>query len=132
MTWMGSISPLVGDIAATRGAVTDHLTGAGASDEVEVVTLLVSEVVSNAVLHGSAPRSIVVDVSHDVIHVEVHDHEPGDPVVRPVDITRIGGNGMRIVDGLSSAWGVRHVPDDGKQVWFDVFRRSSAAGSAFA
>lgn len=110
------------DVAATRGAVADHLTSLGAHDHVEVVTLLVSEVVSNAVLHGAAPRSIMVAVFPEAIHVEVNDNEPTEPVVQPIDAGRIGGNGMRIVEGLSSDWGVRQVDGNGKQVWFDVVR----------
>jgi hypothetical protein len=37
---------------------------------------------------------------------------------------------MRIVDGLSSAWGVAHHVGDGKHVWFDVFRRPAPLGGA--
>jgi anti-sigma regulatory factor (Ser/Thr protein kinase) len=130
--WKGQISPQVGDIAATRGAVADHLTSVGVEDEIDVVTLLVSEVVSNAVLHGAGPRAIEVDVCAEKIHVEVSDQTPGDPVVRPVDVARVGGNGMRIVDALSSAWGVAHHPGDGKHVWFDVFRAPAPLGGATA
>ncbi len=128
--WKGQISPLVADIAATRGAVAEHLASLGIHDEIDVVTLLVSEVVSNAVLHGTAPRAIEVVVSSAAIHVEVSDWAPADPVVRPVDAARSGGNGMRIVDALSSAWGVRHDPVDGKQVWFDVFRTPAPLGGS--
>ena len=128
--WKGQISPQVGDIAATRGAVAEHLASLGIHDEIDVVTLLVSEVVSNAVLHGTAPRAIKVEVSAEMIHVEVSDRAGADPVVRPIDVARIGGNGMRIVEELSSAWGVRHHPGDGKQVWFDVFRTPAPLGGS--
>lgn len=131
MSWRGTISPHIRDIALARRAVADHMAAAGAGEEVELVTLLVSEVVSNAVLHGAEPRSIAVDVSEDTIHVEVSDGTPVDPVVRPVDTGRVSGNGMRIVEGLSTAWGVHHDPDGGKRVWFDVLRTSSP-GSRFA
>lgn len=128
--WKGQISTKVADVAATRGAVADHLASLGIQEEIDLVTLLVSEVVSNAVLHGAAPQAIEVDVSPQMIHVEVSDQAPAEPVVQPVDVARIGGNGMRIVDGLSSAWGVSQHPGNGKHVWFDVFRAAAPLGGS--
>ncbi len=49
--------------------------------------------------------------------VAVTDQSPDPPVVRTTDVDVPGGQGMRLVDRLSSAWGVQ-LDATGKAVWF--------------
>ena len=103
---------LVIGLLADRVAATDL-------DDVEV---LVSELVTNAVRHGQvgADDTLVVHLAlgEDVLRVEVCDNGPGFSVP-PVPSPRPGGggNGLMLVDRLSSAWGV--AGDDGTCVWFE-------------
>ncbi len=89
--------------------------------EADDVVLVVSELVTNAVLHGSAPRSIAIDITPIDVVVEVSDASSAVPVVRDADLLCAGGNGMRIVDRLATSWGVEQNPV-GKTVWFRLDR----------
>ena len=86
------------------------------------VVVLASELVTNAVRHGGAGAddTVVVHlaIAADVLRVEVCDHGPGfEPpaVLRPR--AEGGGNGLILVERLSSSWGV--AGDDGTCVWFE-------------
>ena len=91
---------------------------------VEPLTLVVSELVANAVRHGRPPiqlllRRVGLGVRVDV-HDEAHGYGPtkdiGGPVQRP-DLDAQGGRGKFLVDALSARHGVHQIPDDGKDVW---------------
>ena len=111
------------DVRALRHHVVDQLHGEGvaAADD---VTLMVSELVTNALVHATDPRSLAIEVTPEAVIVEVSDGSHVVPVVRAVDPNRLGGNGMRIVHELSSAWGV-DVTSAGKTVWFRQDRGDS-------
>jgi anti-sigma regulatory factor (Ser/Thr protein kinase) len=86
------------------------------------VGVLVSEVVTNAVRHGGADRdrTIVVHVAlaQEVLRVEVCDQGPGfTPPRTPRPHAQGGGNGLVLLDRMSSRWGV--AVDDGTCVWFE-------------
>ncbi len=86
------------------------------------VGLLATELVANALRHsGLGPESkIVVSAQFvtDFIRVEVRDPGPGfDPALRH----GAKGFGLRMVDKLSSRWGVETTA--GTRVWFEIDRR---------
>jgi anti-sigma regulatory factor (Ser/Thr protein kinase) len=83
-------------------------------------TLVLSELVTNAVIHAATDVHVCVELRDDIgIHLEVGDDGTAMPRVVPAEPDLIGGAGMRIVDQLVSAWGVRRV-GDGKIVWADL------------
>ena len=83
-------------------------------------TLVLSELVTNAVIHAATDVHVSVELRDgDQIHLEVGDDGRALPHVVPVEPEHIGGAGMRIVDQLVSAWGVRRVGDC-KIVWADL------------
>ncbi|MEO3813178.1 ATP-binding protein [Sphaerisporangium sp. B11E5] len=89
----------------------------------DTVTLLVSEVVTNAILHsdsrnGGRIRVSLADCS-DFVHVDVVD--AGGETVPHVrdDRSGEGGRGLQIVQMLASRWGVRR-DTAGRAVWFQV------------
>jgi anti-sigma regulatory factor (Ser/Thr protein kinase) len=85
--------------------------------------LLVSELVTNAVLHSRGGVSLTLAVADGVLEVGVADPGPRLPPQRSLTPgsgppwTAEGGRGLRLVDRLSVEWGVVAV-DPGKQVWF--------------
>lgn len=95
-------------------------------DDVGVVVLLASELVTNAVRHGAAP--IVLRLQHWGANVRVEVRDGGD-TFRPAsvaswDLTAEGGRGLALVEALATSWGST-VPADmpiGKAVWFEVAR----------
>lgn len=88
-------------------------------EALEVVLLLASELVTNAVQHGLGPVDVHAMWDAKGVHVEVGDQSPGRPVLKAVDPEALSGRGLILVDGLSSAWGVLGTTT-GKVVWFTV------------
>jgi anti-sigma regulatory factor (Ser/Thr protein kinase) len=88
----------------------------------QVVVLLASELVANAVKHAKAELvAIRFEVIPRHIRVEVSDEGPGfapDPV--ELDPSGVGGWGLHLVDELSSRWGVDE--GEGARVWFEIDR----------
>jgi anti-sigma regulatory factor (Ser/Thr protein kinase) len=90
-------------------------------DRLDVLVLLTSEVVTNAVLHARTEAQLTVVVSAGAVRVEVIDGEPREPVPRRAAIDDTSGRGMQLIDALSSRWGVE-PHGVGKLVWFEVDR----------
>jgi hypothetical protein len=51
--------------------------------------------------------------------VEVLDQSDEEPQLLPLDLDRLGGNGLRLVEALADHWGVSRFPH-AKSVWFVV------------
>jgi len=105
-------------IAPLRGRV-DNRT-------LDDVRLVVSELVTNAVIHApGAPISVRVDVDdRGVVRGEIEDHGgEGGVRPRPTSPDQAGGYGLGIVDALTDRWG---VGDGTTRVWFELTDTSSA------
>ena len=91
------------------------------AEVVEVAELLVSELMTNAIVHGGDHASLVVEVNVKHVHVEVLDLNATMNLqpFKKVEPTCEHGRGLAIVDALATSWGVRprYV---GKAVWFDL------------
>jgi anti-sigma regulatory factor (Ser/Thr protein kinase) len=79
--------------------------------------LLVSELATNAIHHGSGGFTVSLERLANAIRVEVSDGGSGLPVLLAPSVDRTSGRGLRIVQALSDEWGVRRGPS-GKTVWF--------------
>ena len=89
-------------------------------DLVEGAVLLVSEVLTNSVVHVGADVVVTVSCpSERAVVVGVSDPGPLHPVVRDVDLDAVTGRGLAMVEMLASGFG--SVPTAaGKLVWFSV------------
>lgn len=87
---------------------------------IDDASLLVNEVVSNAVEHGDPPVRLGVSVNDGHARMDVKDANPQEPEPKPRDTEAEHGRGMILLDELSDRWGVEQIPGDGKSVWFDV------------
>jgi anti-sigma regulatory factor (Ser/Thr protein kinase) len=110
-----------GEVPRARRMVADVVTAWAVPADLDVVLLLTSELVTNALLHGSPPLELRAFPLPQGLHVEVRDGAAGrDP--RPQhrlaqdDLT---GRGLALVELLSDRWGWRQVAY-GKLVWFEV------------
>lgn len=93
----------------TRKALFDW----GLSEYTEVVELIVSEYVTNAVVHGDGPVKVRVSCDSEYLRIEVHDDGPGRPVRRPVSASSECGRGLEVVDGvLAPQGGWRTLDED--------------------
>jgi anti-sigma regulatory factor (Ser/Thr protein kinase) len=93
----------------------------------DTVRLLVTELVSNSVVHAGADNESTITLrvvaSADCARVEVEDRGPGFmPFSVEPDRERGGGFGLFLVDKLSDRWGVE--PEQPARVWFEVDRRA--------
>jgi anti-sigma regulatory factor (Ser/Thr protein kinase) len=120
--------PLVSDArspSAAREALRDMRDEIGA-ERLPVVELLVSELVTNALIHGRPSAAadaadMRVRLCPDRVRVEVRDDGRGfRPTARTPDQDAGSGWGLHIVGELADAWGVE--PGARNCVWFEVAR----------
>lgn len=115
------LSPGPEAIPAARRAL-DGLSGLIDRTVWEDLRLLVTELVTNGVRHGSrrGPVEVAVSVSEEKVRVEVSDDGRGfSPPSAPMPHNDgSGGWGLQLVDRVASTWGVR--VDDGTCVWFEL------------
>lgn len=88
----------------------------------QVVELLSSELLANAVLHGTTSTAIGVQIRNTevVVRVSVSDGGTAEPVVLHNEPTAPSGRGMAIVEAMSTRWGVQAHSSGGKTVWFEL------------
>jgi hypothetical protein len=88
------------------------------------VALLVSEAVTNAVIHG-APAvmgtvTVAGELSPDRLRLEVTNvGDPFEPVAALPPVSEPAGRGLFLIETLSRAWGQRHASGE-TSVWFEV------------
>jgi anti-sigma regulatory factor (Ser/Thr protein kinase) len=90
-------------------------------DHCETAALLVSELVTNAVIHGRTRATLVAERPGNVLRVSVVDADPQMPdpgKETPEDAE--SGRGLRIVAAVADRWGVETLPEGGKAVWFEL------------
>jgi anti-sigma regulatory factor (Ser/Thr protein kinase) len=109
---------------AARHAVRTWLQSRDCGDDAtDTAALLVTELVSNAVVHAKGPSLwlTVDEIMANVLHVAVRD---GSQVIPPnspqaPDVRRKGGRGLFMVEALSTRWGCEPLRT-GKRVWFEL------------
>jgi anti-sigma regulatory factor (Ser/Thr protein kinase) len=82
--------------------------------------LAVSELVTNAVLHGREPVVLRLTRTQQCVRVEVEDGSPISPSFSMLDPTAVTGRGLMLISAASDRWGVEPIAE-GKQVWFELF-----------
>ena len=89
--------------------------------------LVVSELMTNAVLHGAPPFDVRIR-GDGTVRVEVEDRGRNLPIMVTASADWMTGRGLALVRTLSSRWGVEAVDGAGKMVWAEL----SPAGGAGA
>ncbi|MDX6198805.1 MAG: hypothetical protein QOJ79_1956 [Actinomycetota bacterium] len=114
-----ALAPTGRSAAAARRALEQVLGEAEFAGLLDEALLLVTELVTNAVVHAGTEIELRIETSPDGVHVEVIDRSPGSlPVIRPAPAeTREGGRGVFLLDAVATEWGTRHFAG-GKSVWF--------------
>ncbi|MDP9685901.1 SpoIIE family protein phosphatase [Streptomyces griseoviridis] len=87
---------------------------------VDTVLLIVSELVTNALVHTDGPVRLDLTLLGGRLRVAVADSSPRTPA-RPTSIgwQATGGRGILLVEATSAAWGTLPV-SGGKQVWSEI------------
>ncbi|MFJ8147096.1 ATP-binding protein [Streptomyces sp. NPDC096094] len=126
------VRPDPSEVGRARRWARSRLAGAGIeADEplAETLVLLVSELVTNAVVHtGSSavlrlvlPGAVAEGAEEATVRLEVDDASDRAPVARCVDGEATGGRGLALVDGLADRWGWSRE-GTGKRIWCELDR----------
>jgi len=111
-----------------RRSLEDWLGSAVDAEQRGSARLLVSELVTNAVVHGHGGITLRATLDEDRLLVEVIDEGDGfERTVRQHDFAGIGGRGLSIVDAESSRWGIH---EGTTHVWFELERPGPRLGTA--
>lgn len=118
--------PAVSDSIPLARREVDRLASEVDEEQLEVLRLLVSEMVSNSIRHAEGSRSVEVRVrlGRRSIRLEVEDRGPGFRPPRAAP-SASGGWGLVIVDRLAQRWGVRSGPKT--TVWLELDRYAKTA-----
>jgi anti-sigma regulatory factor (Ser/Thr protein kinase) len=122
------------DLPRTRGAPTlarrslaRWFAGDVEGDELRTAELLVSELVTNAVMHGRGTITLRAHLDEDRLLVEVIDEGGGfERTIRNREFDSVGGRGLAIVDAEASRWGIH---EGTTHVWFELEQRGPRLGS---
>jgi anti-sigma regulatory factor (Ser/Thr protein kinase) len=83
----------------------------------EDVVLVVSELVTNAAVHGRGVRDLLLQALPGMLRIEVRDRDLATPRPRDGRPGTPGGYGLHIVERLATEWGYAVDPGSGKTVW---------------
>ncbi|MEU2899173.1 ATP-binding protein [Streptomyces sp. NPDC088106] len=124
------IRPDPAEVGRARRWARSRLAGSGiGADEplAEILILLVSELVTNAVVHTGCPAVLRLSLpgaeaaEEAIVRLEVADRSDRAPVPRCVDGESTGGRGLALVDGLADRWGWS-AEGAGKRIWCELDR----------
>ncbi|MDQ0772517.1 PAS domain-containing protein/anti-sigma regulatory factor (Ser/Thr protein kinase) [Streptomyces aurantiacus] len=92
----------------------------GVTDEPDAILLIVSELVTNALVHTDGQVRLDLTLINNRMRVAVADISPRTPI-KPTSIgwEATGGRGILLVEALSATWGTVPV-SGGKQVWAEL------------
>ena len=97
------------DVRAVRAEAREFLATNPWASAQEDVLLVVSELVTNAVLHGSGPVTVTLNPAPPDLIITVTDRGGADPARRHPDGDDEYGRGLEIVEQLSTSWHVVHA-----------------------
>ena len=106
-------------VRRARRLVTTAVSATGYDELVDVATLLVSEVVTNSVLHAGTEIQLRFRATPGGVRVEVFDRSPLMPRIRHYDAEATTGRGLALVSALAATWGVDRE-NGGKTLWFEL------------
>jgi DNA-binding NarL/FixJ family response regulator len=115
------LSPEAPSARQARRFVDETLRRWECDDLLDTVELLVSELVTNAVIHARSDVDVSVQLLTDRVRIEVADQSPDGVRRREVTTDGSSGRGISMVETLATAWGVT-ATRAGKAVWFEVAR----------
>lgn len=113
----------VAEIPRSRHYVAEVLERAGAK-VTDALLLVASELITNAVRHGTGEVELRVIVEPDCVRLEVLDDghvTVSAPAESPAP-SALGGRGLLLVQGVADRWGSEYETDGRTLVWAEVAR----------
>ncbi|MFE0701966.1 ATP-binding protein [Streptomyces sp. NPDC058872] len=119
------VGPDPAEVGRARRWARSRLAGSGIEDDeslIETLVLLISELVTNAVVHTGCPAVLrMLFAAEGGVRVEVADASDRPPRPRHAAGSDTNGRGLELVDGLADRWGWQ-VEGVGKSIWCEVDR----------
>jgi anti-sigma regulatory factor (Ser/Thr protein kinase) len=101
-------------VGRAREQARNALPGLGLADYAELAELIVSELVTNALVHGNGQIEVHLSYARGSLRAAVHDCGAGRPVRQHPAADSESGRGLELIDGLIEPYGgTRGVVDDG-------------------
>jgi len=117
-----AVELVVGDDLDAVPRARKQVTGALSDVPPEVVDdvrLVVTELVTNGLLHGRGPVHVRAEQTTDGVRIEVEDAGPHLPVLPQPSTEAMTGRGLALVSRVASSWGITPVRG-GKVVWVEL------------
>lgn len=114
-----TLSPGPRSVAVARRYAVETCRAADYHGDYDTLVSLVSEVATNALIHGDGQVRVRVLNQGPRLRVEVSDDSDAMPAIRTLDRDVEGGRGLALIDTLAAAWGADPEPH-GKTVWFEL------------
>ncbi|MFI9250469.1 SpoIIE family protein phosphatase [Streptomyces sp. NPDC053069] len=122
-------------IAEARRHLRELLHDWAGADQVDSAVLLVSEMVTNVLVHTDADALLLAEVTGDAaarrLRVQVTDAGDDLPHKRRPGELASSGRGLMLIELLADAWGV-DPRGEGKSIWFELYESAEASGDVSA
>lgn len=116
-------------IAGARRQVRDLLHDWADADQVDSAVLMVSEMVTNVLMHTDGDALLVAEAVGELgarrLRVEVADGSDELPHKRHPGEMSSSGRGVLLMEMLADSWGV-DPQGEGKSIWFELHEQSKA------
>jgi hypothetical protein len=116
-------------VASARSFAADRLRTLELSAVRDDVELLLTELITNVIIHARTEFEVRVESSGAGVRVEVIDDNPTMPVAGTLSPAALSGRGLTLVQSRSTRWGAHRNADGGKTVWFQVVPGAVASSS---
>jgi serine phosphatase RsbU (regulator of sigma subunit) len=123
-TWKMSAGPET--VGRGRRSAVEQLAAWGLDELADSVRLIVSELVTNAVVHGAEPFALRL-IRDSTLVCEVSDTGAGVPRMRRAGAAEESGRGLFVVSELAQRWGSRFI-SAGKVTWAELALPVGAGG----
>jgi anti-sigma regulatory factor (Ser/Thr protein kinase) len=107
-------------LASARSFAADRLRAMGLSEVQDDVQLLLTELITNVIIHARTDFEVRLKASGAGVRVEVVDGNPTMPAAGTLAPGALSGRGLTLVQSVANRWGAQHRKGDGKTVWFEV------------
>jgi CheY-like chemotaxis protein len=110
----------VREVREARRFVTSRCEAWGCQDGIDDASLIVSELVTNAIVHAGTSCRLTVRRRPHAFRLEVRDGRNTQPDPRLSGPSEEHGRGLFLVSATAVAWGIEPAPGEGKIVWAEL------------
>jgi anti-sigma regulatory factor (Ser/Thr protein kinase) len=115
--WVERDASQIGEV---RHGLADVLASIGQEDLVPDASLVVSELIANAIVDADSLVQVTARRIGHALRLSVRDDGAGSPELSLVGPDVPGGRGLLIVDRVATRWGVEESDEVGKTVWCEL------------